>query len=293
MKNVDSLRQALEDALMGILGPLPFQCSLRLEMARPVDTRLLVSHRSDAIVGAASIIKLPILVCVCKLVEEEQLSWDLPVSLTVPPPHGTGLLERLGSTRTWSLEDLCTLMMGVSDNMACNQLIDMISMPRLNSILSGLGYESTRVRRMMMDRKTLAEGIDNTVSADEIARMLTLAFQRHLVSEGVSRRVLGFLELNQLRDLLAWPLPGSVTLAGKTGGMPGSLLDAELVMTTRQQAYVLCVFMAGFDRASTAKRAMADISDVVYRIVAGDLGMEETVQLPPLAQGEGWDACLS
>jgi len=293
LKNRDSRSQALENAVMGILRPLPFQCSLRLEMATPVDTGLLVSQRSDVIVGAASIIKLPILVCVCKLVEEGQLSWDLPMSLTVPPPHGTGLLEHLDGIRTWSLEDLCTMMMGVSDNMACNQLIDVIGMSRLNSILSDLGYESTRVRRMMMDRKTLAEGVDNTVSADEIARMLMLAFQRRLVSEGVSRRVLGFLELNQLKDLLAWPLPGSVTLAGKTGGMPGSLLDAELVMTTRQQAYVLCVFMAGFGRASSAKRAMADISDVVYRIIANEPITEETVRLPPPVQSEGRDARLS
>lgn len=271
MRKGDSVSEVLENALMGILKPLPFRCSLRLEMATPAGAHLLVSYHSDADFGAASIIKLPILVCVCYLVEEGQLSWDLPIPLTVLPPHGTGLLEYLDTSRSWSLKDLCTLMMGVSDNMACNQLIEMIGMSRLNSILNSLGYKSTRVRRRMMDRQTLAEGVDNTVSADEIAGMLTLAFGHRLVSERVSRRVLEFLELNQLKDLLAWPLPGSAKLAGKTGGMPGSLLDAELVVTNQQQAYVLCVFMAGFDRANTAKRAMADISDVVYGVIADEL----------------------
>jgi beta-lactamase class A len=281
LRKSDSLSQALEDALMGILRPLPLHCSLRLEIATLTDTHLLVSYHSDAIVGAASIIKLPILVCVCYLVEKGQLSWDRPIPLTVWPPHGTGLLEHLDTSRAWSVKDLCTLMMGVSDNMACNQLMEVIGVPRLNTILSGLGYKSTQVRRRMMDRQPLAEGVDNTVSADEIAGMLTLAFQHRLVSEDVSRRVLKFLELNQLKDLLAWPLPGSARLAGKTGGMPGSLLDAELVVTSQERAYVLCVFMAGFDRASTAKRSMADISDVVYDMIADELDASTgALQLP-------------
>jgi beta-lactamase class A len=137
------------------------------------------------------------------------------------------------------------MMMGVSDNMACNQLIEEIGIERLNDVLHDLGYEATRIRRRMMDHQMLTRGIDNSVTAADIADMLAQLHVHRLVSNEASQRVLGYLRMNQLKDLIAWPLPGSAALAGKTGGMPGSLLDAELVSvpdgpTLRRDLSVQC-----------------------------------------------------
>jgi beta-lactamase class A len=161
------------------------------------------------------------------------------------------------------------MMMGVSDNMACNQLIEEIGIERLNDVLHDLGYETTRIRRRMMDHQTLARGIDNSVTAADIAGMLAQLHAHRLVSNEASQRVLDYLRMNQLKDLLAWPLPGSAALAGKTGGMPGSLLDAELVSVADGLTYSLCVFASGFDRAVQAKRLMTEVSERIYDAVAG------------------------
>jgi beta-lactamase class A len=160
------------------------------------------------------------------------------------------------------------MMMGVSDNMACNQLIEEIGMERVNDVLHALGYTATRIRRRMMDNEALARGIDNTVTADEIADMLAKLYTHRLISNAASERILGYLRMNQLRDLLAWPLPGSAALAGKTGGMPGSLLDAELVSVMGGATYSLCVFAAGFERAIRARRLMTQVSEMIYGAVS-------------------------
>ena len=141
-------------------------------------------------------------------------------------------------------------------------------MERLNDILGGLGYEATRIRRRMMDHETLARGIDNTVTAVEVADMLARLQAGNLVSHASGERILGYLRLNQLRDLIAWPLPGSAVLAGKTGGMPGSLLDAELVTVLEGSTYLLCVFASGFERAGEAKHVIASISEMIYSAVS-------------------------
>jgi beta-lactamase class A len=161
------------------------------------------------------------------------------------------------------------MMMGVSDNMACNQLVDEIGMERLNDVLRGLGYKATSIRRWTMAHETLARGIDNSVTAAEVADMLALLCAHRLVSNAASERILGYLRMNQLRGLVAWPLPGSAALAGKTGGMPGSLLDAELVTVSGGPTYLLCVFASGFERAAQAKRVMAEVSEMVYSSVSG------------------------
>jgi beta-lactamase class A len=258
----------VQKALQGILATIAFPCAVHAELLSAEDRCLIFSQNSDLPFGAASIIKLPVLVCVAQLVELGDLAWDRPICLTVPAPHGTGLLEHLDTSRPWSVQDLCVMMMGVSDNMACNQLIEEIGIERLNDVLHDLGYETTRIRRRMMDHQTLARGIDNSVTAADIADMLAQLHAHRLVSNEASQRILGYLRVNQLKDLIAWPLPGSAALAGKTGGMPGSLLDAELVSVPDGPTYSLCVFASGFERAVQARRLMVQVSERVYEAVS-------------------------
>ena len=260
----------LQKALHEILATIAFPCAVHAELLRAEDRCLIFSQNSNLSFGAASIIKLPLLVCVAQLVELGELAWDRPIRLTVIAPHGTGLLEHLDKSRPWSVQDLCIMMMGVSDNMACNQLIEEIGIERLNDVLHDLGYEATSIRRRMMDHEALGRGIDNSVTAAEVADMLAQLYAHRLISSAASERILGYLHMNQLRDLIAWPLPGSAALAGKTGGMPGSLLDAELVSVADGPTYSLCVFASGFERAAQAKRVMAEVSEMIYSAVSGN-----------------------
>jgi beta-lactamase class A len=264
----DTRYVSVQQALQGVLATVAFPCAVHAELLSADDRCVIFSQNGNLPFGAASIIKIPLLVCVSQLVELGELAWDRPVRLTVPPPHGTGLLEHLDVTRPWSVQDLCSMMMGVSDNMACNQLIEEIGMERLNEVLHALGYAATCIRRRMMDHETLARGIDNTVTADEIADMLAQLYTHRLISNVASERILGYLRMNQLRDLVAWPLPGSAVLAGKTGGMPGSLLDAELVSVMGGSTYSLCVFAAGFERAIQARHLIVQVSEMIYGAVS-------------------------
>jgi len=265
----DARYLSVQKALQGVLATVTFPCAVHAELLSAEDRCLIFSQNSNLPFGAASIIKLPVLVCVAQLVELGDLVWDRPIRLTVAAPHGTGLLEYLDRSRPWSVQDLCIMMMGVSDNMACNQLIEEIGIERLNDVLHDLGYEATSIRRRMMDHEMLARGIDNSVTAADIADMLARLYAHRLVSNEASQRMLGYLRMNQLKDLIAWTLPGSAALAGKTGGMPGSLLDAELVSVADGPTYSLCVFASGFDRAVQAKRLMTQVSERVYEAVSG------------------------
>ena len=69
----------------------------------------------------------------------------------------------------------------------------------------------------MMDRETLVRGVDNTVTADEIADMLAQLYAHRLVSNAMSERILGYLRMNQLRDLIAWPASRQRRPGGKDG----------------------------------------------------------------------------
>lgn len=259
--------ETTERKLQQILARISYPVAVHMQIYGSRGACVRFSHNAGLPFGAASIIKLPLLICIGSLVSTGEFSWGSHVNLTVPAPHGTGLLEYLDVYNSVSLHDLCVLMMGVSDNMACNQLLEVVGMERANTLMRELGYNATSFRRKMMDHETLAKGIDNTVTAEETADMLRRLYECKLVSREISERVLEFLGMNQFHDLIAWPLPGSVTLWGKTGGMPGSLLDAELIRTAKGVTYSLCVFVKEFERAVQAKRLIAEVSETVYASV--------------------------
>lgn len=260
-----SVQKALQETLARISYPV----AIHAQLLDKDDRCTVYSQNGSLPFGAASIIKLPLLICLGLLVSRDELAWDMPIHMTMPPPHGAGLLEYLDGRTVLSVHDLCVLMAGVSDNLACNQLIEEVGMERANDLLQELGYSVTRFRRMMMDRETLARGIDNTVTAEEVSDMLVRLFERRLISGDISERILSYLHMNQLRDLIAWPLPGSATLWGKTGGMPGSLLDAELISVSGGPTYSLCLFASGFERAAQVKRIFVEVSEIIYSAVAG------------------------
>jgi beta-lactamase class A len=259
----------VQKALQKVLGEISYPVAVHAQLLNAGDRCLIFSQNGNLPFGAASIIKLPLLICTGLLVSRGEMDWGMQLRLTVPAPHGTGLLEYLSGRELISVHDLCVLMMGVSDNMACNQLTEVVGMERANSLLHELGYQATSLRRRMMDHETLARGIDNIVTAEETADMLSRLYEHRLVSEDVDERILSYLRMNQLHDLLAWPLPGSATLWGKTGGMPGSLLDAELIAVSGGPVYSLCFFASGFERAVQVKRVIAEVSGIVYDAVAG------------------------
>lgn len=111
----------------------------------------------------ASCIKTPILLEVLKQAHEGKLSlgdrhWVDKSNKTA----GSGILFELGDhTVELSVEDLCVLMIVLSDNTATNMLIDQIDMENVTATMASLGYGKTFLRRRMMDTAAAARGEEN------------------------------------------------------------------------------------------------------------------------------------
>src|SRR5947207_2209600 len=118
---------------------------------------------------SASVIKVPILAALYAEAEAGRLSWQEPVTLaeTAKVP-GSGVLRELHEGIELTLRDLAHLMIVVSDNTATNLLINRIGTERVNSLLAGLGYETTRLGRRMYDFAARDRGLENRCVAGEM-----------------------------------------------------------------------------------------------------------------------------
>ena len=108
---------------------------------------------------SASVIKVPMLALLMR--DAQQGLVDLDAPRTLDPRNrvgGTGILCELGTDYTPSLRDLAKLMIVLSDNIATNEIMDVIGMERFNSFCREMGYQNITLMRKMMDFEAIQQG---------------------------------------------------------------------------------------------------------------------------------------
>jgi beta-lactamase class A len=226
-------------------------------------------HNEHLRLPSASLIKLPILATFWETVEAGRLdpSERVSVSAEALRVEGTGVLKALapGLQPTW--DDLATLMITVSDNVATNLIIDRLGMDTIQSWIDKAGLAETRLERRMMDRAAMSAGRGNWTSAADIEALLSAVTAGTCVSRAASRQMRRALDAQQIQDRLPRRLSEGLLVANKTGNFADVIHDAGIV-TWANRTLVIAVLTQGVRPAWQAMDAIAEISPVLVQVCA-------------------------
>ncbi len=192
------------------------------------DGEVWAEHRADDQFVSASVIKVPILVALAAEVDGGRFRWDQIVPLTQDAAAGGGVIQHL-SPLPYTLRDLATLMIIVSDNRATNRLIDLVRLERINAYCARTGWRNTTLARRMMDFTTRAQGRDNYTTPREMADLFVRLLQGKLLQPSSTAVAIEILSAQKLRDKLPAWLPFDTVLAHKTGELPGVQNDCGIL----------------------------------------------------------------
>ena len=217
----DALAQTLDDILLPLGGhtALAAQCFTGEKAA--------VRLRADEVFPAASLAKLPIAIELMRRIDLGQFAREERFDTSDEPrAGGGGVLDYLDPATTLTLDDLCTLMLIVSDNTAANFLLGLLGMGEINETMSRLKLTHTHLARRFMDMEARASHRDNVTTAGEMLTLLTLV--RGGAFPG-GRRIAAMLASQQLFDELVDQLPSTAQLAHKSGSLDDTYSDAGLL----------------------------------------------------------------
>jgi beta-lactamase class A len=219
--NSDALTQALDDILL----PLGGRTALAAQSF--AGEKSAIRLRADEVFPAASLAKLPIAIELVRRIDLGQFARDERFDTSAEPrAGGGGVLDQLDPATALTLDDLCMLMLIVSDNTAANFLLDLLGMGEINETMSRLKLTHTRLARRFMDMEARAAHRDNVTTAGELLTLLTLI--RGGAFPG-GRRIAAMLAHQQLFDELADWLPAAAQLAHKSGSLDDTYSDAGLL----------------------------------------------------------------
>lgn len=208
-------------------------------------TGQMTGHRADEMIATASTYKLPVLIHCARLVEEGRLNWNHPLELQERlKSRGTGVLKDLTSSTVFTLQDVCHLMIALSDNTAADMLIDHLGIEVVNQSLRDLGFSVTRLESQYCpagsaSRPPFAAGI---TTPREMGGLLRDLAQQRLASPESTRKMLHMLSAQQDRSMIPRHLPPGWHYAGKTGSNPDLRADVGLVTGPAGERAVLALF---------------------------------------------------
>lgn len=221
------------------------------------------SVNGDKKVLSASMIKLLILAELMKKIFENKFSLsDTVMMANFMKIGGDGVLKELNTGHHFTLKELATLMIIVSDNQATNILIDFLGMENINQLGKELDLKETFLGRKMMDAEARKKGYDNYTCADDISLLLKLIYQEKLINKEASQLMLDILLRQQQGERIQRYLPSDIKIAHKCGDLDNLENDGGIIWIG-DKAYILAVLTNGMPNLQ-CKQTIGKISKFVY-----------------------------
>ena len=223
------------------------------------------SIKGDEKVPSASMIKLLILLKALDECDKGKINLEDIINLgDYEKVDGSGILKELSNNHKFSIRELLTLMIIVSDNTATNILIDLLGMEGINKIGHDLGLKKTTLERKMMDSHAREKGLDNFTSSNEILKLLKMIYEKDFVSEDYSDLALDILLRQQERQRLQRYLPEDLKIASKSGDLDNLENDGGIFFTENKN-YILVVLVNQAESNVLAKEIIGGISLKIYK----------------------------
>jgi beta-lactamase class A len=175
------------------------------------------------------------------------------------------LYKHLGEKRT--LYSLVYDMIISSSNLATNMVIELVNARNVMQTMRQLGAGKIQVLRGVEDSKAFAKGLNNITTANDLLVIFEKMAKGEIVDSVSSQAMIKILLNQQFNEIIPARLPKDVRVAHKTGNITNVLHDSGIVLLPNGKKYVLVLLSKNLQKEEQAKKAMAEVSEMIYKYV--------------------------
>jgi beta-lactamase class A len=229
------------------------------------------AHNGDRKFGAASTVKIPLMIEIYRQIDRGERALDDIYTLTDEDRAvGSGVMLHLHTGMQLTLNDLVYLMISLSDNTATNILIDMAGMDAVNRTMQSLGMANSNLGRKMKGRPAQGDEQENWATPNDYARVVRAILDGEAASRESCELMTAQLEKQQNPRRIARYLPqdDSIRWGTKMGSVKGVTNDVGFV-TTPKGTVIISAFCENLPDTHVGEKVIGDISRAAF--VATDL----------------------
>ncbi len=266
----EAFREAVLEAVQHWENELDARIGLYVRDER---TGTEIGHNHNELFHAASTMKLPVMI---EVFRQADRGWfDLDDRILVDPMCRSmldGSLYECDSRgyvaehlhQPVHVRKLAEEMMVVSDNLATNLLIELVTPQRITAAMRELGADDGFVIRGLQDTAAYRAGISNRITARDLVELLDAVENNRAASAESCAEMRQILRAQHYRSRLPALLPEGVQVGHKTGSISGHRHDAGTVYAPFG-TYHVTILMDGLTVPNAeADGAAARLSRFIY-----------------------------
>ncbi len=229
-----------------------------------LNTDEIININEERVFPSASTIKIVVMAEILKKVKEGKLHLNENITvLKAMKTGGDGILKELDSNHEFSLKEIMTLMIIISDNTAANLLIDTAGMEDVNEMAGQLGMKHTKLKRKMMDADAVRAGRENLTCAADMTNVLEKVYDGEVIDKEYSSIMMDILKRQQVKGRLDLYLPDDTMIAHKTGDLDRLEHDVGIVFLPECR-YIISVLTNETPTNKDGREIIGKISRLVY-----------------------------
>lgn len=224
-------------------------------------------YNENEVFPSASLIKLVVMGEVLRKADKGEITLDDKILVSDDIiVRGDGILKYLDPGHKFSVRELITLMIIISDNTAANVLIDLAKIDDVNKFSKDLGLNNTVLNRKMMDFKAAKEGKENVTSAADICTLLEKIYSGDLVSQSASKFMIDTMKRQRVNGRIDMFLPEGIVLAHKTGTLDKLEHDAGILYGDKSDC-VMCILTKNGKTNGQCRRFIGNAAEAFYKFM--------------------------
>jgi beta-lactamase class A len=231
---------------------------------------------------SASIMKLPILVAAHRLAERGLLDLSRAVRVhddfdSQNPGHRFVMdRDEDSDPETWAamgsevaLDVLTDRMITLSGNLATNLVLQEVGTDEVAAVLAAAGCSAdTTIVRGIEDYAARDVGLDNLITADDMARLLVALADGRLAGAAATRACEDTLLAQTYRDGIPAGVPADLLVANKTGWVDGVNHDVALVRAPGRPPVAISVLVSAPGTPEEREAGIARIAAAAWEVIA-------------------------
>jgi beta-lactamase class A len=248
----------LQETLRNVGAHAPVRLAVEV---KDLSTGFISGYNMNAVMPAASTIKIPIMVEVFRQMEAGKFGFNRRVELLAGDRDwGSGNIAESPVGATFPVSTLLEQMITVSDNTAANMLIRLVGRHNINATMRELGLHHTHLADYIRTAEWSVRTSLRTTPSDMVSLLSDMA-KNKLIDEWSSKKMIGILEGQEINTLLPEPLP-DIPIAHKTGSFNDTLNDVGIVYA--DAPYVIAVMTTDLPSLPMGRNIIRHISKVAY-----------------------------
>ncbi len=263
----------LDDALHSSISRIPGTVGVYARSMAPGPA--LFAYNETTVFPAASTIKMIIMVTAFRAQEREPGTMHQKVLIHRSDlVGGSPFLASAGGGERYTVAQLITPMIQLSDNSASNALISHFGFDAINAAARRARLFNTHLKRHFLDYSAIVHHHENVTTAADMGNLLYQLERGSresldtIASATSCRRMIGIMLGQTDRNKIPAGLPRGTPVANKTGEVDGVRNDVAIVDPFGNSPFVLTVYTKNLSDYSEAIRGINRISRAIFARVA-------------------------